>query len=84
MLYISMQRDGAGQPVSPFEVARQLAEASRVPVYGLSRPQLQQGIIGGTLLDFSEVGSKTAVLAFRVLAGERLSLLSAPDPATYP
>jgi len=84
MLYISMQRDGAGQPVSPFEVARQLAEASRVPVYGLSRPQLQQGIIGGALLDFSEVGSKTAALAFRVLAGERLSLLSAPDPATYP
>ena len=69
VLYIPMLRDGAGQSVSPFEVARQLAEASRVPVYGLSRPQLEQGIIGGALVDFSEVGSKTAALAFRVLAG---------------
>jgi hypothetical protein len=84
VLYIPMQRDGAGQSVSPFEVARQLADASRVPVYGLSRPQLEQGIIGGALLDFSEVGSKTAELAFRVLTGERLPLLSAPDPATNP
>jgi len=49
VLYIPMLRDGAGESVSPFEVARQLAEASRVPVYGLSRPQLEQGIIGGAL-----------------------------------
>jgi PAS domain S-box-containing protein len=84
VLYIPMLRDGAGQSVSPFEVARQLAEASRVPVYGLSGPELEQGLIGGALLDFSAVGSKTAALALRVLAGERLPLLSAPDPATYP
>jgi ABC-type uncharacterized transport system substrate-binding protein len=84
VLYIPMQRDGAGQAVSPFEVARQLADASRVPVYGLSRPQLQQGIIGGALLDFSEIGNKTATLALRVLAGEKLPLISAPDIATYP
>ena len=80
VLYIPMQRDGAGQSVSPFEVARQLAEASRVPVYGLSLPQLQQGIIGGALLDFSEIGQKTAALAFRVLAGERLPVLFATGP----
>jgi len=84
VLYIPMERDGAGQTVSPFEVARQLADASRVPVYGLSRPELQQGIIGGALLDFSEIGNKTAALAFRVLAGEKLPVLSAPDIATYP
>jgi PAS domain S-box-containing protein len=84
VLYIPMQHDGDGQAVSPFKVARQLAEASKVPVYGLSRPQLQQGIIGGALLDFSEIGSKTAALALRVLAGEKLPLLSAPDPVTNP
>src|SRR5262249_31630875 len=84
VLYIPMQRDGAGQSVSPFEVARQVAEASRVPVYGLARPELEQGIIGGALLDFSEIGSKTAALALRVLAGERLPLLSAPDRVAYP
>ena len=83
VLYIPMLRDGAGQSVSPFEVARQLVEASRVPVYGLARPQLEQGIIGGALVDFSEIGSKTAALALRVLAGERLPVLSAPNPAIY-
>ncbi len=84
VLYIPMKRDGAGKSVSPFEVARQLAEASRVPVYGLSRPQLEQGIIGGALLDFSEIGQKTAALTFRVLAGETPPVLSPPDPATNP
>jgi PAS domain S-box-containing protein len=84
VLYIPMLRDGAGKSVSPFEVARQLAEASRVPVYGLSGPQLEQGIIGGALLDFSEIGQKTAALAFRVLAGQMPPLLSPPDPATNP
>jgi PAS domain S-box-containing protein len=84
VLYIPMQSDGAGQSVSPFEVARQLAEASRVPVYGLSLPQLQQGIIGGALLDFSGIGQKAAALAFRVLDGEKLPVLSPPDPATNP
>ena len=55
-----------------------------MPVYGLSRPELEQGIIGGALLDFSEIGGKTAKLALRVLAGERLPLLSSPDPSTNP
>jgi PAS domain S-box-containing protein len=84
VFYVPMLRDGAGKSVSPFEVARQLAEASRVPVYGLSGPQLEQGIIGGALLDFSEIGHKTAALAFRVLAGEKPPTLTPPDPATNP
>ena len=84
VLYISMWRDGAGESVSPFKVARQLAEASRVPVYGLSRPQLEQGLIGGALQDFSEIGRKAAALAFRVLAGEKTPLLLPPDPGARP
>jgi hypothetical protein len=36
------------------------------------------------LLDFSEIGQKTAALAFRVLAGERPPTLSPPDPALNP
>jgi len=55
VLYIPMQQDGSGKSVSAFEVARQVAEASSVPVYGVSRPQLQQGIIGGALLDFQVI-----------------------------
>jgi C4-dicarboxylate-specific signal transduction histidine kinase/ABC-type uncharacterized transport system substrate-binding protein len=84
VLYIPMLRDGSGQSVSPFDVSRQLADASRVPVYGLSRPELENGLIGGALLDFSKIGGKIAALALRVLAGEKLSVLSSPDPATNP
>ena len=84
VLYISMWRDGAGESVSPFKVARQLAEASRVPVYGLSRPQLEQGLIGGALQDFSEIGREAAALASRVLAGEKTPLLLPPDPEPDP
>jgi len=84
VLYIPMLRDGAGQSVSPFEVARRLAEASGVAVYGLTEPQLEQGIMGGALLDFSEFGHKIATLAFRVLAGEMPPALSPPDPTLNP
>ena len=84
VLYIPMLRDGGGQSVSPFEVARQVAEASRVPVYGLTLPQLEQGLVGGAMLDFSKIGGKTAALAFRVLAGEKLPALTPPDPANNP
>jgi PAS domain S-box-containing protein len=84
VLYVPMRRDGAGKSVSPFEVAQQLAEVSRVPVYGLSRSELEEGIIGGALLDFSETGQKTAALAFRVLAGEVPPALTPPDPVTNP
>ncbi len=84
VLYIPMLRDGGGKSVSPFEVARQLAQASRVPVYGLSGPQLEEGILGGALLDFSKIGQKTAELAFRVLAGERPPALTPPDSTTNP
>ncbi len=84
VLYIPMLRDGAGKSVSPFEVARQVAEASRVPVYGLTLPQLEQGLVGGAMLDFSKIGSKTVALALRVLAGEKLPALTPPDPANNP
>ncbi len=84
VLYIPMLRDGAGNSVSPFQVARQLADASKVPIYALSGPQIEQGIIGGALLDFSQIGQKAAALVFRVLAGETPPTLSAPDPATNP
>jgi two-component system sensor kinase FixL len=82
VLYVPMRRDGEGNPVSPFEVARQLAEVSRVPVYGLSRSELDQGIIGGALLDFSDMGQKTAALAFQVLAGQTPLAGTSPDPAS--
>ena len=82
VLYVPMRRDGEGNSVSPFEVARQLAEVSRVPVYGLSRSELDEGIIGGALLDFSDMGRKTAALAFQALAGQTSVVVTSPDPAS--
>ena len=81
VLYVPMRRDGEGNSVSPYEAARQLAEVSRVPVYGLSRSELDEGIIGGALLDFSDMGRKTAALAFQVLAGQTPPVVTSPDPA---
>jgi PAS domain S-box-containing protein len=52
---------------------------------------MEQGLTAGlssaqgwNLEDFSEIGRKTAALALRVLAGEKLPVLSAPDPAANP
>jgi PAS domain S-box-containing protein len=84
VLYVTVFSDATGHSYVPFEVAKRLADASSVPVYAVVKTQLPQGIVGGALLDFSEVGSKTAELAFRVLRGEKLPPLSPPDAATNP
>jgi len=72
---------GRGNSVSPFEVAGQLAQASRVPVYGLLRdPSLKQGIIGRRFAGiFSEIGQKTAApQPFRVPRGREPAQCSRP------
>ena len=46
------------------------APASWVPIYGLYDTYLGNGIVGGSMVTFEEIGRKAARLGMRVLAGE--------------
>jgi PAS domain S-box-containing protein len=48
-----------------------LHEAAAVPIFGVFRSQLGEGIVGGPLVDETELGQRAAAVAARVLAGEK-------------
>jgi len=64
-------RDASGRDSTTPEVARQIAAASPVPVFGLTDTVLGTGVVGGRVVDFEAHGKVAAGLAVRVLAGER-------------
>jgi hypothetical protein len=47
-----------------------IRESSSAPVFGMFDDQLGHGIVGGPLLDVRKMGSLTAEVAVRMLAGE--------------
>jgi PAS domain S-box-containing protein len=70
VLFVSMLRDGAGQSTSSVDAVRDLARASKAPVYGVSSQFLDAGVVGGAMFDFGLNGRSTAELALRTLRGQ--------------
>ena len=71
LLFVSMFRDGAGNSLSPQDVLAQLAKVSNVPIYGVTDLYLGYGIVGGSLLSFSDLSQNAAVTALQVLSGAK-------------
>lgn len=65
ILFTTMYRDKDGHPYLPFDVAKALTAASSVPVYGWY--STYEGLAGGVLLDFHDVGKQTAAVAAEIL-----------------
>jgi len=78
VLLTSFIRDGDGHAHSSPEAARALAEASRAAVYGLLGTMLETGIVGGSLIDFADLGRQAGTMALKTLRGEHVSY-GAPD-----
>jgi two-component system, LuxR family, sensor kinase FixL len=70
VLFVSMLRDGAGQSTSSVDAVRDLARASKAPVYGVSSQFLDAGVVGGAMFDFGLNGRSTAELALKTMRGE--------------
>jgi signal transduction histidine kinase len=68
-------RDTTGQDLVSVEVARRVAAAASVPVFGPSETYLGAGVVGGHVVSWELQGVRAAELAVRVLRGER------PPPA---
>ena len=71
VLYLAVSGDGSGRTYSPADIARQIAAASAVPVYGVLETYFGQGIVGGSFPSFEAHGKLAGEVALRVLAGEK-------------
>jgi PAS domain S-box-containing protein len=70
VLYLTMFEDAVGASFTPRQALALFAPASRVPIYGLYDTYLGNGIVGGSMVTFEEIGRKAARLGMRILAGE--------------
>ncbi|VVB71759.1 Pentapeptide repeats (8 copies) [uncultured archaeon] len=71
VLLMTYNRDRNGDVFTYEEGAEMLRSASSVPVYGLWDMLLGYGIVGGKLTSGTEQGRMAAVMALRILSGEK-------------
>jgi signal transduction histidine kinase len=71
ILYIWYSQEDPGNVVYADEVARLVARAATVPVYGTSDFYIGSGIVGGVMRRTRETGTRIGQLALRILAGTR-------------
>lgn len=72
----------AGQTVDSREALIRIVNASTVPVFGTTVPQIGMGIVGGYILDTRTAGATLTRLALRIADGETLesSMTLVPVP----
>jgi len=73
VLYLSIERDGAGHAYISRDLLPTLSAASSVPIYGLSDGFIGFGIVGGSVTSFEAHGKQAAEMGRRILQGERAS-----------
>lgn len=71
ILYIWHAQSEPGNLVYPDQIARRVALAARVPVYGTSDFYIGSGVVGGVMRRTAETGTRVGDLASRILNGER-------------
>ncbi len=71
VLYVLMNKDGAGTELVPRDELPRIVRAARAPVYGMWDPLLGVGIVGGLLSSAELAGQEAARLGLRILRGEK-------------
>lgn len=69
VLYIWQTQDEPGNVIYSDEVARLVAQAARVPVYGTSDLYLGTGVVGGVMRVTEETGRRAGEMAREILEG---------------
>ncbi|MEW6440093.1 MAG: ATP-binding protein [bacterium] len=69
VLHLPFTRDAAGKIFASPNVVEQMARVSAAPIFGMLKPTLGHGIIGGSLLDFERIGEDAGELVLEVLGG---------------
>lgn len=76
VLYLSIERDGAGHAYVSRDLIPALSAASSAPIYGLSDGFIGFGIVGGSVTSFEAHGKQIAEIGQRILRGEKPSEIS--------
>ncbi len=71
VLYLSIERDGAGHAYIPRDLLPSFSASSTAPIYGLSDTFVGFGIVGGSVLSFEAQGKQAAEFGQRILRGEK-------------
>jgi signal transduction histidine kinase len=71
ILFIRQSREDPGRILFPSDVARIVAGASHVPVYGVSDTYIGSGVVGGVMFRSRLVGRRMGEMARQVLEGTR-------------
>lgn len=82
VLYTTISGDPGGQPQTPAVLARQLAQASAVPVYTVMESQVGTGVLGGSMESLAAHGRRAAAVALRVLRGTPADQIPPAPPAS--
>jgi len=62
-------QDVTGKYQTTVEISRQIAQVSKVPVFGFLDTLLGNGIVGGSLLSFEYIGTRAGEMALDILRG---------------
>jgi PAS domain S-box-containing protein len=71
VLYLTVNRDGSGKSFTPTEALDRIVKASPIPIYVMADRFIGGGPLGGFVVSLDEDAREVAVLAGRVLAGEK-------------
>lgn len=84
VLLSSVSTDLPGQKFTAAELVPSLTRAASVPVYGIARNWVGDGVIGGNVMDFSEDGIRTGRIVLSVLARRPNQPMPASEIAPTP
>ena len=70
VIYLSIFEDGTGQRFIPRDLAQMISDAATAPVYGVYETYLGRGVVGGYMDSFEVIGTETARIGLRILAGD--------------
>lgn len=79
IIFLTFNIDRENNGYTSLEVLNAIAPLSQAPIYGVSETQLGSGIVGGSLVDFQEIGVRLSKLMLRVLAGEKAENISSEN-----
>ncbi|RPJ06853.1 MAG: hypothetical protein EHM37_18930, partial [Deltaproteobacteria bacterium] len=73
ILYLALQRDGAGRIFSSSATLKLVSQKARVPLFNFIDTALGYGSVGGRMTQIYAMSRKAAEIALRVLSGESIA-----------
>jgi two-component system, NarL family, sensor kinase len=84
ILFLTMNRDGAGRDLLKFDALKKIVDTATAPVYSTSALHLDTGIIGGALIDQESMAADAAGQILRLLRGESIRGIPIQESSLVP